>query len=210
MPRAIAEVQTPGRRRRSEAKRAAILDAAEDRFLADGYERASMDVIAARAGVSKRTVYDHFGEKSAVYLRVVERVHASLVRTVGAAIEEELRPGRGLREGLSAFARRIVTGTFPSSDYVTFRRLASERAAPRLALSTGDRPERMLAARFAELAAGGGLRADEPELAARHFTALTVELALHALDAGAETGADETEILRLVDRGVDAFLRAYG
>lgn len=113
MPRAIAEVQTPGRRRRSEAKRAAILDAAEDRFLADGYERASMDVIAARAGVSKRTVYDHFGEKSAVYLRVVERVHASLVRTVGAAIEEELRPGRDLREGLSAFARRIVTGTFP-------------------------------------------------------------------------------------------------
>lgn len=93
---------------------------------------------------------------------------------------------------------------------MTFRRLASERTAPRLALSTGDRPERMLAARFAELAAGGGLRADEPELAARHFTALTVELALHALDAGAGAGADEAEILRLVDRGVDAFLRAYG
>lgn len=205
MRRAIAEVQTPGRRRRSEAKRAAILDAAEDRFLADGYERANIDVIAARAGVSKRTVYDHFGEKSTIYLRVVERVHASLVRTVGAAIEQELRPDRDLREGLSAFARRVVTGTFPSSDYVTFRRLTSERAAPRAALSTSDRPEQMLTARFAELAAAGGLRTDEPELAVRHFTALTVELALHALD----TDADETEVLRLVDRGVEVFLRAY-
>lgn len=205
MSRAIAEVQTPGRRRRSEAKRATILDAAEARFLAEGYERASMDVIAADAGVSKRTVYDHFGEKSTVFLRVLERAHEAVVDAVDSAIAEELPAGRDLREGLAAFARRVVTNAFPSSDYVTFRRLAGERAAPRMELATSDRPERALAHRFAELTETGELRTPEPELAARHFTALTVELALHALDAG----ADEAEILRLADRGVDAFLRAY-
>lgn len=205
MSRAIAEVQTPGRRRRSEAKRAAILDAAEARFLVDGYERASMDVIAADAGVSKRTMYDHFGEKSNVFLHVMERAHASLVDTVGSAIREELPVGRDLRAGLTGFARRVVTDAFPSSNYVTFRRLATERAAPRLELATSDRPERLLADRFAELADAGALRTEDPELAARHFSALTVELTLHALDAG----ADEAEILRLTDGGVGAFLRAY-
>ncbi|WP_119696564.1 TetR/AcrR family transcriptional regulator [Microbacterium halotolerans] len=205
MSRVIAEEQTPGRRRRSEAKRAAILDAAEARFLADGYEQASVDAIAAQAGVSKRTMYDHFGEKGAIYLRAVERVHALLVAAAGAAIDEELSAGRNLREGLEAFARRIITDTFPSSSYVTFRRLTAERAAPRLGLTTNDRPERMLADRFAQLAEEGTLRTDAPELAARHFSALTVELALHALDSG----ANETEILYLVDSGVAAFLRAY-
>jgi TetR/AcrR family transcriptional repressor of mexJK operon len=205
MSRTIAAVQTPGRRRRSEAKRAAILDAAEARFLTDGYERASMDVIAAEAGVSKRTMYDHFGEKSKVFLHVMERVHASLVDAVDSAISEELPVGRDLGEGLTGFARRVVTDAFPSSNYVTFRRLATERTAPRLEFTTSDRPERMLVARFAALADAGTLRTDDAELAARHFTALTVELALRALDAG----ADEAEILRLTDSGVGAFLRAY-
>ena len=44
-------------------KRPAILDAAVGEFLAKGFEGASMDRIAARAGVSKRTIYDHFSSK---------------------------------------------------------------------------------------------------------------------------------------------------
>ena len=60
---ARSTVQTPGRRQRSESKQTAILDAAERLFVADGYELTSVDAIAAAAGVSKRTVYDHFGDK---------------------------------------------------------------------------------------------------------------------------------------------------
>lgn len=205
MSRAIADNQTPGRRRRSEAKRAAILDAAEDRFLVDGYERASMDVIAAQAGVSKRTVYDHFGEKSTVYLRAVERVHAAVVSAIDLALHEEMPPGRDLRAGLVGFARRVVTGAFPSSAYLAFRRLTAERAAPGLERDMSERPERMLADRFSQLARTGSIQTEDPGLAARHFSALTVELALHAID----TGADEPEVLRLIDRGVDVFIRAY-
>ncbi|MGH8879569.1 MAG: TetR/AcrR family transcriptional regulator, partial [Stackebrandtia sp.] len=46
--------QTPGRRRQAETKRTAILNAAEELFVASGYELTSVDAIAARAGVSKR------------------------------------------------------------------------------------------------------------------------------------------------------------
>ncbi|MFJ8787907.1 TetR/AcrR family transcriptional regulator [Streptomyces sp. NPDC102462] len=209
MSRGVAAVQTPGRRRRSEGKRAAILDAAEALFLAEGYERASVDAIAARAQVSKRTVYDHFGEKAEVFLRVVERVNDALVRSVRAAIDEELTPGRDLRAALTAFGRRVVTQTFPSSDYSTFRRLTAQRPAPRLAEAVRDRPERMLEERFAVLAADGEIRAPDPVLAARHFTALTIGLALDALDDRHDAEEEEPETLTIITDGVDAFLRAY-
>ncbi|PRX66790.1 TetR family transcriptional regulator [Nonomuraea fuscirosea] len=208
MSRAIAAVQTPGRRRRSEGKKAAILDAAEALFIAEGYERASVDAIAARAQVSKRTVYDHFGDKATIFLKALERVNDALADAVQAAIEEELTPGRDLREALTAFGRRVVTQTVPSSDYVTFRRLTSQHwAVPRLAEAARDRPERTLEERFAALAAGGELTAADPRLAARHFTALTIGLALETLEAGGDVS--EAEIVTVIADGVDAFLRAY-
>lgn len=210
MSRAIAEVQTPGRRLRSEAKKTAILDAAEALFVAEGYERASVDAIAARAGVSKRTVYDHFGEKSAIFLRALGRVNDAVTETIRAAIDEELTPGRDLREALTAFAGRVVTQTFPSSDYATFQRLTSQRwSAPQLPAAARDRPERMLEDCFAELAATQALRAPDPSLAARHFTALTIGLALGTLDTPHGHGPDEAEVAQIISDGVDAFLRAY-
>jgi hypothetical protein len=50
---------------RSARKRAAILDAATHVFLEKGYLGTSVDEIAAVASVSKRTVYQHFGDKQA-------------------------------------------------------------------------------------------------------------------------------------------------
>ncbi|WP_330970248.1 TetR/AcrR family transcriptional regulator, partial [Lysobacter sp. A3-1-A15] len=49
------------------AKRAAILDAAKSMFTQYGFGGASMDQIAAEAGVSKLTVYSHFGDKETLF-----------------------------------------------------------------------------------------------------------------------------------------------
>jgi TetR/AcrR family transcriptional repressor of mexJK operon len=209
VPRAIAQVQTPGRRRRSEGKKAAILDAAEALFISEGYERTSVDAIAARAGVSKRTLYDHYDDKETIFLRVLERVHDALVSTVRAAIDEELVPGRDVRDALTAFCRRIVDRAFASSEHVAFRRLVSQRqAVPRLPEAVNDRPERMLEERFAALAAEGAIRAVDPALAARHFTALTISLALEAVTNRPEE-AQPPDLGTIITDGVDAFLRAY-
>jgi AcrR family transcriptional regulator len=51
-----------------------ILFAAKDVFLEMGFERASMDVISARARTSKRTLYAHFESKEKLYLAVIELV----------------------------------------------------------------------------------------------------------------------------------------
>lgn len=207
--RVIAELQTPGRRRRSEAKKAAILDAAEALFITEGYERTSVDAIAARAQVSKRTVYDHFADKETIFLRALGRVNDALVTTLRAAIDEELVPGREVREALTAFGDRVVNRAFASSEYVVFRRLDSQqRPGLHLPQAVRDRPEQMLEERFAELAAEGTIRTNDPALAARHFTALTIRLALEAL-TGHPTGAQPPKLDQIITEGVGAFLRAY-
>ena len=66
VPPATAEPVTtePARpERRSDRKRAAILEAATEAFLQRGYLGTSMDEIAAQAAVSKQTVYKHFADK---------------------------------------------------------------------------------------------------------------------------------------------------
>lgn len=54
------------------AKRKAILEAAKGLFPRHGYERISMDAIAAEAGVSKLTVYSHFKDKSSLFAAAVK------------------------------------------------------------------------------------------------------------------------------------------
>lgn len=205
-----AAAQTPGRQRRSEGKRTAILDAAEALFVSEGYELTGVDAIAARAGVSKRTVYDHFGDKRTVFQSVLARVNDALAATVRAAIDEELAEGRDLRDALTAFALRVTTETFPSSAYVTFRRLtAQDRSAPRLPEAASEHPERMLEERFAKLTADGEIQAADPRRAAQHFTALTMLLALDAFKDDPATAVGEPEVRAIITDGVDAFLRAY-
>jgi AcrR family transcriptional regulator len=60
--------------KRGDELREHILFAAKDVFLELGFERASMDVISARAQTSKRTLYAHFENKEKLYLEVIELV----------------------------------------------------------------------------------------------------------------------------------------
>ncbi|WP_279483798.1 helix-turn-helix domain containing protein [Aureimonas sp. SK2] len=56
---------------RAERKKRQIMDGARRVFLDRGYSEASMDEVAASAGVSKGTVYKHFGGKEALFEAVV-------------------------------------------------------------------------------------------------------------------------------------------
>ena len=69
-PKAAAKPASPGRPK-DLGKRAAILEAAKRLFSDLGFNGASMDQIAAGAGVSKLTVYSHFGDKEALFSAAV-------------------------------------------------------------------------------------------------------------------------------------------
>ena len=59
-------------------------------FAARGFEAATVEEIAAKAGVSKPVVYEHFGGKEGLYAVVVDREMASLLAGVTAALSLSL------------------------------------------------------------------------------------------------------------------------
>jgi AcrR family transcriptional regulator len=70
----VSQEGGPGRQRRGEELRRHILLAAKDVFLEAGYDRASMDVVAARAGTSKRSLYAHFEGKDKLFIAVLDLI----------------------------------------------------------------------------------------------------------------------------------------
>jgi AcrR family transcriptional regulator len=80
-----AEADGRGRLPRS-ARRAQLMGAARDVFVAQGYHAAAMDDIAERAGVSKPVLYQHFPGKLDLYLALIDRHADELVSTVRAAL----------------------------------------------------------------------------------------------------------------------------
>ncbi|GIU46285.1 TetR/AcrR family transcriptional regulator [Shewanella algidipiscicola] len=57
---------------RSEQKREQILAAAIELFCGQGFPHTSMDEVAKKAGVSKQTVYAHFGSKDELFVAAIE------------------------------------------------------------------------------------------------------------------------------------------
>jgi TetR/AcrR family transcriptional regulator, mexJK operon transcriptional repressor len=172
------DIPSRGRRGRSPspAKRAAILAAATDCFLADGYARTSMERVAERAGVSKQTVYSHFGDKEALFEAVIGAVRGS------AAPKPPADPGRildpaDLHGSLVRFVEQMLARTLDPQVAALRRLVIGELGKrPRLRdLWNADGPDRLLdalAAEFEALTAQGVLAVPEPRLAARQVVGL--------------------------------------
>lgn len=92
---------------RGDAKREAILKGAKTVFLKDGFAGSSMDDVAAQAGVSKMTVYRHFGSKEELFAGLITDLCA---RIVDVDLEEMLRSEP--REALRAYARKMIAIVF--------------------------------------------------------------------------------------------------
>ncbi|KAA5543046.1 TetR/AcrR family transcriptional regulator [Roseiconus nitratireducens] len=88
----------------SQRKRAAILAGAVEAFAECGFEHANMDLIAENAGVSKRTVYNHFESKDQLFFAVVEEVKRRS-RSIGTLV---FRRDEKLASQLQEFGRRVV------------------------------------------------------------------------------------------------------
>ena len=57
-----------------QAKRASIMDAAGEVFCRESFAGANIDMIAAEAGVSRQTIYNHHGDKENLFVAVVRDV----------------------------------------------------------------------------------------------------------------------------------------
>lgn len=203
-------VETKVLREGSAQKRADILAAARYLFLVEGFDRSSVDAVAARAKVSKRTVYDYFGDKRALLLAVVEEAGHSVVVSIQRAIDDCLTEVENLERALIAFCEQIVTLTIETSDYSALLRLVTVEGK-NLPEATYDwldsAPEEGIANRLAELGRMGMLEVPDSRLAAQHFSALTFLLVFNNMGRARE--GEEMRIKKTIVEGVRAFLRAY-
>src|SRR5690349_15931652 len=100
----MRNVPTSGWQRKHDAIGAAALVL----FARDGYERTSVDAIAAEAGVSKRTVYSHYGDKENLFLLVLRETYDAMRERVGTIVDRNLRDVNEVRPALTACIRQVV------------------------------------------------------------------------------------------------------
>lgn len=202
----------------SASKREAILSAARELFLRDGFDRTSMDAISSAANVSKRTVYDYFGDKAHLLGAVLEAAAEATLNTLRETLDHHLsdtaaiRTQPALERALMDFAIDLGTVVIGSSNYSTLLALTSGLRTETSLVNSDpyatSAPEEAIAERLAHFHALGLLDAPDPREAADHFNALTILLAYSTVHD--PTQADPERIRRSIAGGVRAFMRAYG
>jgi len=151
---------------RTSAKRETILEAATAAFRDEGYESTSMDRIAERAGASKRTVYNHFGSKEALFQAVVAR----LFEQSTALKRVTWDPSRSLEHQLSDFVRaKTLLSEDKSARCLTRVVLGVYIRQPELlqeVITRAAEDESFLVSWLREADRAGRLSVPDPELAA--------------------------------------------
>ena len=116
-----------GRPSRAQAEKLGerILDAATTLFLAHGYGATSIEEVARRARVSKRTFYHRFDDKPALFGAVVHRIVERLRPPGGVPVVEVRALDDGNPAGRARTSRRSWKGSPSSSSMRPFPRRAS-------------------------------------------------------------------------------------
>lgn len=207
------KAQGPGRPKDME-KRAAILEAAKSLFTRKSFGGTSMDAVATAAGVSKLTVYSHFGDKDNLFREVVREWMQEFFP------EETYRmdPDLGIRDNLLRVALAHVRLDCSRQAAGTFRAILSDcrQGVPRYGRliweESAMRTHALLEGLFRQAIDAGQLEIDDIERAAMQFMALVKgDLMMRRLFGCVECD-DETYSARLkanAEAGVDTFLRAY-
>lgn len=192
--------------KRGARKRAAIIAAAQDVFLVEGYSAASVDRIAAKAGVSKATIYNHFTGKAALFASVVESLYAK-----AAVVSPPMDEGARLPETLRAFIADLLERiTKPEIIGILRLVIAENRRFPELTAlfyAHGKEPAlRALERLIEDRTASGELVCDDARLAAQQLLGACKETLFWPVVIGkpVEGGQD-----RVIESAVKIFLNAY-
>jgi TetR/AcrR family transcriptional regulator, regulator of autoinduction and epiphytic fitness len=195
---------------RAQNSRNAILTAAKRLLLDRGFDAVSMDEIAAVAGVARRTVYNNFASKDAIFLGVIEEQWTSL-DAAGLGLEH----ADDLPEAfLRAAANRSVS-FITRPDQVAFAQtvIIESRRNPWIAQEfyrRGKAPVvHALTSYIANATARGLLICQYPEFAAYQFLGLLHEILLWPRVMANEADLKMPDPSEIVDEAVKMFLSRY-
>lgn len=195
--------------RLTDRKHAAILEAAVAEFRASGYEATSMDRIAARAGVSKRTVYNHFPSKEELFTRILEEMFD---RGIGGP-DLAYRPDKPLRAQLLELVRQKLK-LLQDPHFVDLARVAIAAGIQRPDLARemlarlGNREEG-LTTWVRAAAAHRRLKTDDPAFAALQLQGLIKSLAFWPQLSMGQPPLSAARQKQVAESSVDLFLAYY-
>lgn len=194
------------------AKREQILRGAEAIFLEHGYEGASMSQIAARAKVSKGTLYNHFENKAALFGAMIEEMsRCKLARLFERAEISEC----GCEEAFTQIAEGFIRAMLRPASTRLYRIIVSEAPHfPDLAdtfwrygfgrtLSTATKC-------ITEWCDRGDLVVDDPTFAAEQFMALCQTRLIHRTRFEMPVDTSDEQIRMVARRIGHAFVKIYG
>ncbi len=200
----------PGRPK-DPAKREAILAAARDLFLNNGYEGSSMEAIAAEAGVSKLTLYSHFKDKEALFAAAVKAICETRLPRSLFLLDGDCPIGQALLDIGCAFQELVN-----SPESIGLHRLMVAMATQNPALSRmffDVGPQLLLVdlqQMFAHANDRGLLNTPEPMRAAEHFCTLIKGAGHFRLLIGYVDQLEAEDARRHVESCIELFMRAYG
>lgn len=211
----LEQVTTKARGRtgrpKDQEKGSAILDAGWALFLERGVGAVSIEAIAARAGVSKMTVYGHFTDKHVLFEAAVARE----MRGIEAAqqLDTEAGPGRPIEERLRAFGIGLLTFLYSQPAVDFYNILSGElRRHPDVARRFYDAGPGQTLANLAALLASAPdqVAIGDPVEAAEALFGLWQGASNYQVSLGVETADHAEAIAKRVERAIELFMRAYG
>lgn len=186
-----------------------ILRAAGEEFRARGFVATSMDAIAARARVSKRTVYNHFPSKAELFQAIINE----LFEHAQAAITRPYDAETPLKTQLLEIAEQEIT-LLLSEEFIDLVRttIAECMRSPELGRETLERmqsSESALLSWVKAAAADGRLTVGDAALAAGQFVALIKSDILWPQLFAGQGPPSRHECQRIADAAVAMFLDHY-
>jgi TetR/AcrR family transcriptional repressor of mexJK operon len=202
---------------RSERRRQAIIRAATEVFVRHGYLGATTDEVAARASVSKQTLYKHFADKQHLFAEIILDATVHLVDGLSDAVASTLQDAQDVRMALRGLADGFLRGLL-QPDVVRLRRLVIAEAdrfpeVGRAWFDRGfDRALVILGEAMRGLADRGLLHnLSDPTLAAYQFAGLVMYQPMNqVMFAGTDAPPPADKLDRIADSAVDMFLATYG
>jgi TetR/AcrR family transcriptional repressor of mexJK operon len=192
--------------------RALILDASRRVFLEDGYQAATVEAVAAQAGIAKRTIYNLYGDKDSLFRATILSA-IEIADAFSASLATEVRQVGSSMDDVHQIARRLAAATLRGPALPLRRLLVMEsHRFPELVAEYRQRaPEAVMTALadlFRSLTDRGMLRTADPRIAAEHFAFLVMGA---DLDRGMFTGSvpSRDRVRTRADAGATAFIEAY-
>ncbi|KAF0865251.1 TetR/AcrR family transcriptional regulator [Pseudomonas sp. LD120] len=196
-------------KRLTDLKRNAIIQAAIREFRANGFQITSMDKIAATAGVSKRTVYNHFPSKEELFAEILHQLWTS----ISAQSEVAYRSDRSLREQLEKVLRAKLQ-LLADDNFLDLARVAiaatihSPERAQDMVARLGEREEGLTLWIRGALA-DGRLKPLDPEFAATQMHGLLKSFAFWPQITLGQAPLEADMQTRVIDSALDMFLAHY-